>query len=117
MGPLIGWPIKLQLYGLINFETIDSALLTSSNVNADGFIDIGKCVGSCRKANAESYHVSKYYRQRKIKRSKESDLTCVPKKFEILKTQFELGKQLVEGPNVDGLIVTDCSCSTYFHCN
>ena len=52
------YQVKFQLYGLIIFETIESALLTSSKVNADGFIDIGKCVGSCRKANAESYHVS-----------------------------------------------------------
>ena len=33
-------------------------LIISSKTNADGLIDVGQCVGSCRKAHAESYHVS-----------------------------------------------------------
>ena len=46
----------------------------------------------------------------------DSDMTCVPKKYETLEAQFQLGKQRVDGPDADFLIVTDCGCTTYFHC-
>ena len=88
-------------------------------MNSDGLIDVGQCVGSCIKAHPESNHVSFDYRPRKFKKKiyEESDLTCVPKKIEILKTQFQLGEQLVVGPNINGLVVTDCGCPRYFNCN
>ena len=32
-------------------------------------------------------------------------------------TQFQFGKQLIDGPNVDNVVDTDCGCSTYFDCH
>ena len=48
---------------------------------------------------------------------KDTDMTCVPKKYENLKTHFLFGNQHVGGPDADYLIVSDCGCTTYFHCH
>ena len=54
---LIRWP-ESNLELDIILKTFQSTLMTSIETNSDGFIDIGKCIGSCRKASAESFHVS-----------------------------------------------------------
>ena len=41
----------------------------------------------------------------------DSDMTCVPKKYENLKTQFQIGNRRVDGPDAGNLIVTDCNRS------
>ena len=43
-------------------------------------------------------------------------MTCVPKKYENLKTQFQFEKQRLDQTDADYLVVTDCGCTTYFHC-